>query len=247
MRAIVVALLFLNVSSFAQKKKKDEEPLLRETAEWFEGSILLNDGTELKGLVKYNDKNGVLAYQDGTDSKVFTSSRVSGFEFFDESLQNQRVFYSFPYEDSQTGVERPLFFELVRDYRTFAVLSRLDQLDLDRENYSSPQPTGFGGLGYTSSTRLVVSQTETIFLMNSDGEIKPYLKTVNKEDEKFNLVSGKDLKTTSKMMDEDLLIEFIKEPLYSKLKVFARENDLKFKRKDDFLKILKYYDSLIAE
>src|SRR5688572_1529615 len=208
MRSIVVVLLLVNISLFAQKKKKVEEPLLKETAEWFEGSILLNDGVELKGLVKYNDNNGVLSFQDGTDSRVFTSSRVAGFEFFDASHQKQRIFYSFPYEDSHTGVERPLFFELIRDYKTFAVLSRLEQLDIGQESYSTPQQMGWG-----TNTRLVVSQTETIFLMTAKGEIKPYLKNVNKEDDKINLATGKDIKTTHKMMDEDLLLEFIKEPL----------------------------------
>ncbi|HEX6892025.1 MAG TPA: hypothetical protein VF141_15060, partial [Chryseolinea sp.] len=158
------------------------------------------------------------------------------------SHQKQRIFYSFPYEDPQTGVERPFFFELIRDYKTFAVLSRVGQLDLGQETYSTPQPMGWG-----SSTRLVVSQTETIFLMSSRGEIKPYIKIVNKEDDKVNLATGKDLKTTQKILDEDLLIEFITETRYKKLTDFAKQNDLKFKRKEDFLKILEYYDTLVAE
>ena len=49
------------------------------------------------------------------------------------------------------------------------------------------------------------------------------------------------------MMDQDLLIEFITEPQYEKLNAYAKQNDLKFKRKDDFFKILEYYDALIAE
>jgi hypothetical protein len=241
MRSIVVLLLLLNVTVFAQKKKKVEETLLREDAEWFEGSILLTDGTELQGLVKYNDNTGVLSFQDGADSKVFTSSRVAGFEFFDESLQKQRIFYTFEYEDARTSINRPLFFELVRDYKSFAILSRLEQLDLEEKAYTTYQPNGIG-IPNNTNTRLVVSQTETIFLMSSDGEIMPYFKIVKKEDDNFFL--GNDIKATNKMMDEDLLSQFVGESKYKKLEDYAKQNGLKFKQKDDFLKILEYYDTI---
>jgi hypothetical protein len=42
----------------AQKKKKSDERLLADRTEWFEGCIMLTDGPELQGLVKYNDRNG---------------------------------------------------------------------------------------------------------------------------------------------------------------------------------------------
>ena len=242
MRLTVVVLLLLSISSFAQKKKKKEEPLLKENAEWFEGTIMLTDGSELKGLVKYTDQNGVLSFQDGTNSKVLTATRVVGFEFFDESLQKQRVFYTFPYEDSETNVVRPLFFEVVREYSSFAILSKTDPVDVEQKVSRNPMSYSPNATALTTNRRLVVSQEETIYLMNAQGEIKPYFKIVNEES--TGMLASGDVKTKNKMVDDDLLIEFVTEPVYEKLRTFAKQNNLSFKRKDDFLKILDYYDSI---
>ena len=115
-RVISILLLSALASSTAAQKKEKDEKLLSDNAEWFEGSILLSDGTELKGVVKYNDRNGILSFQDGDDPRVFTPQRVSAFEFFDERLQQQRVFYTFTYEDAETSIDRPLFFEVLKEY-----------------------------------------------------------------------------------------------------------------------------------
>jgi hypothetical protein len=58
------------------------------------------------------------------------------------------------------------------------------------------------------------------------------------------LLATGDVKTKNKMVDDDLLIEFVTEPIYEKLKTFAKQNNLTFKRKEDFLKILDHYDSI---
>jgi hypothetical protein len=249
-------LIFFSFNLAAQKKKeKKEAKLLTEQAEWFEGSIMLTDGSELKGLVKYNNRNGVLSYQDGIESKVFTPVRVVGFEFFDESLQKQRVFYTFNFEDSETNIERPLFFEVLKEYKTFAVLTKSDRIDVgqkvDNSRWATFNPvTGNYDpmLGSGGSSRLVVSQTETIYLMKETGEIKPYFKVVKTEDgEKSFVLVGNDTKTKNKMIDRDLLNEFIPSPEYEKLIQYAETNNLKFKKKEDFMEILKYYDETIAE
>lgn len=238
---IVVALLFFSVVSFAQKKDKGQEALLNEKFEWFEGSILLNDGSKLVGLVKYDDNSGILSFQDGTISRVFTSSRVSTFQFFDEARQKQRVFYTFPYEAPETMAVRPLFFEVIREYDSFAILSKADPLDVDRKMSKNPLVyTSPDGTGVMNSTRLVVSQVETVYLMNSSGDIKPYFKTVKEEKSGLSFSDG----TSHKMIDEDLILEFISEPIFKKLRTFAKEHDLKFGRKEDFLKILDYYDTI---
>jgi hypothetical protein len=49
------------------------------------------------------------------------------------------------------------------------------------------------------------------------------------------------------MIDGDLLEEFIPVPHYKKLTQYADDNNLKFKKKNEFLKILDYYDSLIGK
>jgi len=216
---------------------------------------MLNDGNELKGLVKYNDREGILSFQDGSTSKVLTPTRVAAFEFTDESLGKRRLFYTFDYEDSETNVERPLFFEVLKEYESFVILSKADRVIVDKKT----RPSSITGMnpvtgGYDApfvaknKNRLVVSQTETIYLMKLSGEIKPYFKIVDSEDGQKSLIfAGNDTKTKNKMIDRDLLEEFITPSQYEKLTQFAREHNLSFKKKDEFLTILGYYDELIQK
>src|SRR5688572_23423371 len=168
-----------------KKKKKTDEKLLSDKSEWFEGSIMLSGGNELQGLVKYDDRNGVLSYQNGEETKVFTAMRVVAFEFFDEQIQKQRLFYTFEYEDSETNVMRPLFFEVLKEYKAFAIIWKPDRIEVEQKR---KQPLGIETSSnvydpsFPVKTKLVVKQTGTIYLMKSTGEIKPYFKEVNEED-----------------------------------------------------------------
>lgn len=250
--AIAVFLLLFSFDLIGQKNKKQEEHLLTDNTEFFEGSILLNTGEELRGLIKYNDRNGVLAYENGTDSKVFTALRVSAFEFFDESIQKQRVFYTFKYEDSETNVERPQFFEMLRDYETFAILSKTDRINVEEKvdqvgTVFNPVTGAYNpGFGTPNTMKLVVSQTETIYVINSEGKIKPYFKFTNIEDGKKS-IHGRDTKTKHKMIDSTLLLDYMPAEQHLKLLEYADANDLDFSVKEDFIKILDYYDELIGK
>ena len=243
-------LIFFSCNLLAQKTKKQEARLLSDRAEWFEGSIMLTNGNELKGLIKYNDRNGVLSYQDDTEFRVFTPLRVAAFEFFDESKQKQRIFYTLTYEDYETNVDRPFFFEVLKEYKSFAILSKSDRLDIDQKNTS----TSFSGFSSSAGiadpyapreVRLVISQTETIYIMKSTGEISPYFKVINTDDGTKSLIlAGRDTKTKNKMIDPELLEEFIAPSDYEKLWQYADTNNLSFKKKEDFLKILDFYDEI---
>lgn len=226
----------------AQKKQKSED-LFVEGEEWYEGSILLSGGEELKGIVRYNDRTGVLSFQDGVETRVFTPRSVTAFELFDESVQRQRQFYTLDYEDSETNVERPLFFELVRDYKTFSVWIKTGRLTRDTRavvrqtrqswiQYVDPDP----GVGF--------SQVETIYLMGSAMKPEPYIEVTNIET--VGKTSLHDMKgTSSKYVDRDLLEEYVSEPVFERLVGYAKENKLKFHRKDDFFRILDYYAEII--
>lgn len=212
---------------------------------------MLTNGTELKGLLKYNTRNGILSFQDGTESKVFTPLRVAGFEFFDESLSKQRIFYTFKYEDARTNMERPLFFELLRDLQTFAVFSKVDQVDLEQKRDShSPgiqlNPYAFNNTSSYNNltTRIEISQTETIYLMANEGYIKPYIKLVVVQDGVTDIFTKKDSKTKNKMIDRDLIEEYISPDDYKKLVEYAERYTLSFKVKSDLMKIFDYYAKL---
>ena len=74
--------------------------------------------------------------------------------------------------------------------------------------------------------------------MDTKGTIKPYLKIIATEvDGVFYNIS----KTKNKMIDDDLLEEFVGPNNNKKLVSYAKENKLSFKRKSDLIKILGYY------
>lgn len=241
----------MTISCYAQKKKKKDNgfDLLMDQAQWYSGSIMLKDGTELEGVVKYDDQHGLLSFQNGEETRVFVPRNVVGFEFFDETIQKQRVFYSLEYEDPRNNVIRPLFFEVIKDFKRFAVLAKADpvKMEVSYRSYNNPANAGFGTAGSlnglnSTAVKKSLSQIETIYILNDKGEITPYLEIKN-EDVEGVLFSGP--KSSGKVKDKDLLVEYVTEPVYDKLKDYARGNNLSFKRKEDLIKILDYYEGLL--
>ena len=244
----VLFTIFLLVSyleTYSQGADKAYKAVLADNIGWSEGSILLNDGTELKGLLRYNDKTGLLSFEKGSDSRSFTSRNVAGFEFHDEQTNKQRVFYTFPYEDPQNNVKRPLFFEVVKEFKLFAVLAKSDPVDIEQKSVSTPgvfnNSTGTFSSGTPLGSSIEISQTETIYIMDTNGNITPYLKTVSKE---IDGVFYDRSKTKNKLLDKDLLEEYIGKEMYEKLVSYAKKNSFKFQRKADLIKILDYYSEI---
>ncbi|HPM30495.1 MAG TPA: hypothetical protein PLJ60_09160 [Chryseolinea sp.] len=247
LRLILIFLVLFPLLSIAQAT--NNKLTLVDDFEWSEGKIMLSSGEELIGLVKFNDRNGVLAYHDGDNSRPFGPRSVLGFDFFDERVQQQRIFYSLEDEDPQTNVMRPLFFELLRDYKTFAIMLRTDRTEVKEKMATSPG--GYNnGVYYNPSinnSSLELSQTQTVCILDDNGKVFPYFKCTKKEDGRKSWFSNDDVRTKNKMINDDLIREYISQTDYSKIVQYADENKLDFKKLDDFLKILKYYDSLIAD
>lgn len=226
---------------------------IRNDVEWSEGSLILNDGTEYKGLLKFNEDTGVLGYQSGNVSRSYTARNVVGFEFYDYTLNRQRVFYTFMYEETATDIEKPFFFEVIKEFKTFAVLTKTEPIDVERRKnqiLSTPGSPVFDGTNpFLQSKATVVTSTitayrdEIIYFMSSTGDIEPYIKFTQKA------VDGTfydRYKEKNKMLDDDLLKKYTGAH-YAELEAFAEENGLKPKRKDDFFKVLEYYEVLLEE
>lgn len=206
---------------------------------WYEGSILLKTGSELRGLVRYNDKTGILQYENGSNTGSYLPRTVEGFEFLDEETGRQRVFYSLPYQEAENTLSRPYFFEVLLELKDFAILSRVSSLDVDTKTkhhfYDPAYPTSSGLLGTTKKTSY--SQSEIIFFMRPTGEIIPYLELTETEIDKplFDRSVSK-----SKVLNKDVLEEIVG-PVYENLRAYAKEHDLKFTDRDNLIEIFKYY------
>jgi hypothetical protein len=204
---------------------------------WNKGRVLVSEGAELNGLLWYNDHTGVLTFKNDLETRVFQAKSVTGFQFFDEQTQKQRVYYSLEYEDNDTrGRPRTYFFELLREFKAFAVLSKSSSVEVEMKRISTSASPGVSA----SITYSEASQSETLYFLNTTGEIEPYIRVIKKglADEYF---SGSSYSEKNKMVNEDLLAKFVTDIVYSNLQAYAKLNNLKFKNKEDFLKILDYY------
>jgi hypothetical protein len=227
--------------------------------EWNEGTILLMDGRKFSGLLKYNSKTGLLGFESGAVSKSFTARTVMSFTFFDAALGKNRNFISVEYQNlnvkdnaslnplkSKGAVElRPVaqFFEVLFEAKTFALLSASSSVQVKtREPGYMPDASG-GSQMVPFSAGTTYSQTEMLFIFDDEGNIKKWIEITNKEIDAY-LFEKKSTKRTN--LEKDILEDYTA-PHYQELKEYAKKNKLSFKKKEDILNILEYYNSLIAE
>jgi len=241
-------LLSLIVSAFIVQNVHAQDKLSKEMMpdiEWGEGSVMLNDGTELKGVVRFNDRNGLVSFENGSDKRSFTARSIIGFEFFDQIANGQRIFYTIEYEDPKNGNgKRPTFFEVLKDFKTFAVLAKMDPVEIkQKQNQGGGVSNGTMAIGIGGGTITKINQTETVYIMNPSGELKPYL-TITRKVVDRSLFYDRSV-TKNKIINDDLLKEYFVEPGYSKMIQYASEKKLNFDVKEDLLQILEYYKQIM--
>ena len=261
-------LLFIAVYSLFQANvlfaqfEVDYSRIADNYVEWNEGTIFLMDGKKLSGLIKYNSKTGLLAFESGAVSKSFTARTVLSFTFFDAALNKIRNFISVEYQNldvqdnsslnplkSKGAVElRPVsqFFEVLYEAKSFALLSASSSVQVKtREPVmgGAYNPTVPGTPMIPLPAATTYSQTEMLFIFDDEGNIKKWIEITNKESDAF-LFDTK--KTKRKTVEKDILEDYTA-PHYESLKEYAKQNKLSFKKKEDILNILDYYKSLISE
>jgi hypothetical protein len=230
---LAVFLVLLNVAALAQKK---DSPLMKENVEWSEGTVVTKDGTELNGLLRYEDNTNILYYQDGTDNHAYTSRNVMAFAFTDAVTGKPRTFYTLTAVELNTDIVRPLFFEFIREFENFTVFSRLDRIAIEKKMDAGGWNSMTGTIGSGGGTHVEISQSETIYFMDKQGVIKPYLQIIDREGPD----SWLDLFKARNKVDEALL-ENLTAPLYHLVKECADKNHLSLKRKSDLLAVLDCY------
>lgn len=199
MRHILALILWLTISqSIAQ------------SLPWTDGKIMFNDGTEARGKLVYNDVTGVVSFESEKNSGSYNARNIIGFEYLDKH------FYSIPYTSS-TGVVKQ-FFEVLREYKDFAVISKTNVLSL----------------GSTSEI------TTLYFMRAADLTVKPFLETLARE-VKWRIFDAN--KVQVRVLDSDLPKEIMGEN-FDRVKAFAKERKLVWHVKDSLISILDYYDSL---
>lgn len=203
------------------------------------GSVQTLDNEILKGKVTFNDNQGIVTVEQEGESRSFTSKKASGFEFYDTALLRHRVFLVFDYTDEAVGFTKPAFFEVLAEFRSFAVLAKIDPVEVKPQKGVMPRlPSTMVGNDHTK----VAYQTETIFIVNESGAIERYLELREKEIEGVFVDTRSNRK---KYIDRDLIKEYTGSH-YEALVSFADSNDLRFNVKEDLIKIMARYKVLLG-
>jgi hypothetical protein len=232
-RLILFTIFLWGVASIVSAQNKKHRKALKDT-EWEDGRIVLIDGSELLGFVKYNTKTGLLSFKNDEGSTSYTAKSVASFNFLDLGKNKQRQFYSLLYNDPKINVEKPFFFEVLAQFKTFALLSKIDPMELTQKSTpGTMSPNGSFTPGISSE---VITQDETLFFADDKGSISPYLK-ISKTDDRTEKVKVIDRSSLSKHT----------EPYYDRLLNFSEKEKLRFDEKEDLILILAHYKVLLED
>lgn len=240
-RCVVIMILWVlfTVVGFGQNGKKLNKDLGINAA-WSIGKITLDGGKVLEGLVYYNSNFGTIQYKQKENSQVtsYQEANVLALSFFDTALNRTRNYLTLHYKIKDDGIEGDLFFEVIREYENFAVLSRLTKAVL----FFPTGPSDFGDVINDFVKKKKIVQLEGVFFLGEDNELELYTLT------KSTTVDGMLLdynKSQTQVVKANLLSTFTGE-YWPTLNAYIEDNDLKPKRKSDLIRVLDEYDHLLA-
>jgi hypothetical protein len=194
---------------------------------WNEGSILLKNGTELKGLLKYNYLAGIIGFESATVNKSFSASQLVGFEYFDQFENKQRLFYSVKVTDIKTKVKTDFFFEALRQYETFAVLIKKGTVQISSVGLDANKSN-------TSDSRV----TDMIFLLGVNRqEAVRYMNVVYRETDRLAI----DIRIVRSRYVEDDVLDNILGSNKDPVRFYAKNQHLDLEDKEEFLKVLDHF------
>lgn len=201
------------------------------------GTVVLLDGTELNGGVVFNDNEGVVTLHNGGESQSFNSRDIVKFEFYDSKSDRDKVFYVLEFNDTETGFKDVCFFEVLKEVPEFAVMAKIDRIKTEGRNALLTKRTSPLLLDRRNT---MLTQTQTVYFFNGDGEFEPFLKIVDRE------LSGDLLdinNTKNKYINADLFQKYTGDH-FETLVEYARQNKLSFKLKDHLITILDEYEKI---
>lgn len=244
MRVFVMIVVVLLYAGLTSAQTNNETKLLAKALEtdapWIEGKIIQNDNSEENGEIRYNDRTGVLSFKSGANSGTYSARNLAGFQIIDPTTNESRVFISLPCE-TRKGAIANQFLEIVRQYKQFAVMVKTDPVDVYRDNKDPLMPT-------IRATELVLlNQITTVYFVDDELRHKAYLQYQARHaaDVGFLGIPRWGVRRSKIKIIDKKLPRKIMGTHYSKVKAYAKENILEWRERDDLLKILDYYDSLL--
>lgn len=156
-------------------------------AQRYKGHVLLSNGQRYDGLVKNNHKTGVVSIKNESDStqRTVRYEQIHSMEYFDPAQQISRKFISLETKDVTQKEKDILLFEIVKEFEDFAILSLQGDVvvvETPRNDIHMPQvsPTGMPmGNSSWNDGKTILSQTETLFFLNQEGEREYFASIIN--------------------------------------------------------------------
>lgn len=213
-RLLLLCWFFTTLSISAQEFPQNE---------FHQGEIVLNDGSILSGMIKYDLDADVIFFQT-SQNKAFLTYNVnqfSSFKLFPFQAEKPRIFYALPFRNP-SGYKRPKIFEAIYD----------DRVSLVGREYivvkSRPISSGFYRRSiydpfFDPNERLYTIRylAYDLYIVDEDGEVK---------------FLGKRRK--------DVLEAF--KSHRSELKKYLKKEKLRMDKLNDIAQLVKYYNELVS-
>lgn len=244
MKYLVCLTLLVLCSIAGAQSKKNKSPITSDTS-WYEGAIIKGDG-KVKGRIRFNDQLGVVNFSDvDKEQYTYSASRISGFEFFDDAKGKWRYFFSIEnFSESQKSLVWN-FHELIMEFERFSVWSKVEPIHIKIEQVGGGGiPNGTGGVTPTlPSTVSAANQTKVIYLMDPDSN---HLYWLLKLEDNESVKQIPDISSSDKRgkVNLDILEKYLGAQNFARLREYAKENNLNWKRESDLMLILNYCHQL---
>lgn len=216
-------------------QKQADEKILALLGTWYKGHVILPEAA-LDCLIRYNDLEGILvfkAHDDPDNIKTLKAPGVIRFNYFDSAQQHSRFFVSLPYDAQKNGTMTSIFFEILKEYRHFALLSA--KLPLEVIKKFNPAMLKYPNMG----PNIFFQHREVLSIISDEGHLRDYMEITVQD-------RSRKPKVKEQIINANLLQEYLGNS-FAQLQEFSNKNKLSFKKKEDLLVIFNYYDKIKIE
>lgn len=233
---LILLILIVSHQLYSQKVRE-----LGMTPVWSHGKVILKNNKIYEGEIYYNTHFGTVQFKRVDESEIISvqENNVQSITYFDKILNRTRNYYTFPVRDTLTDKNYELLFEIVKDFKTSAVLSRMTRASIFFPiNYSSSRNIlhDFG----VPPDRMYV-QIEGIFFVDNREKVELYSLIMDMD---YDGLLYDYSKSKSKIIKDKLLKNFAG-PHWEEISKYIKQNKLKPKFKPDLIRILDQYEYLI--
>ena len=243
-----------------------------ESAIWYDGEIQLANGEEKYGKLNYNFiSNIVLLKSDKLGT--YNPEEVALFKVKDSTGAMKATYYSLPYDVYNTERQGAVFFEVVFEKGTTAVLSRHDLEVKNRNILLDPWQTVPANTSQTNTGMPIYKKIEkvhhTLYIADMGSGIKPFMEGVKKSynwtsfifpdytdyttsyreaykyqsDDKLDQSITEKERKRYKILDKRTLSTFTNSH-YDNVKNYISSNGIKTNTIEGLIEVMDYYEQL---